>query len=233
MNTDILTTQTGFSPQSTCDALGAVIKQAARVHSLKKNGLINSAIQLYEFASEKLGSSKLSFIYVGTDEVSIDRDVMEERYRLYKPIIGTQNYFGFIPKNESEMLVKHVSTSNEAEAVNMKIDVRRNITLDDVEVGRYYAFYDPVIFHIGMAVEKIPNKQEVQMHCLKVFKNKKIKMPKVDDIKPIPVGHLLQESDDPTLDPQDEDVYHIQRGKWNEIAKVYRKFKNTLEKVAP
>lgn len=113
--------------------VGSSVKQLAAQASLRMvyNEQIMTPRQLYDWAK---GSIKnIQFVYSTQEEYDQESSLLKTRFEYAKSVKGTQQFYSYKPKNETRVLVKAYSFSNDfKEEVVSENDVDSDLEISNM-----------------------------------------------------------------------------------------------------
>lgn len=119
--------------KNACDGVGGSVKRLAAQASLRMvyNEQIMTPRQLYDWAKDNIKS--IDFIYSTQEEYEQENTFLKTRFEEAKTVKGTQQFHSYRPKNETRVLVKTYSFSDDVkEEVVSENDVDGDLELSDV-----------------------------------------------------------------------------------------------------
>lgn len=119
--------------KNACDGVGGTVKRLATLASLRMvyNDQIMTPRQLYVWAKDNIAN--INFLYSTTEAYEAEAKILEVRFQEAKLIKGTQQFHSFSPVNETRVLVKSYSFSEESSVEIVSInDTDDNLDIKDI-----------------------------------------------------------------------------------------------------
>lgn len=122
--------------KNACDGVGGTVKRLAAFASLRMvyNDQIMTPRQLYDWAKDNIAN--ISFLYSTTDEYEAEGKTLKSRFEAARTIKGTQQFHSYSPVNETTVLVKSYSFSEESSVEIVSADH----TDDDLDINDIVGF---------------------------------------------------------------------------------------------
>lgn len=98
--------------KSACDGIGGTLKRGARMYSIANKNQIQTAKDLYHWASQTFKTS-IEVAYADADDYNKTKEELFSRYKNAKTITGTQTFHSFIPLDETSLNVSKYSESQQ------------------------------------------------------------------------------------------------------------------------
>lgn len=213
--------------KSTCDAMSAIVKCSARRASILEKRLITTPLEMFNYCHEKQTKDNRCFLYVQKEKVAEIRGTLSERYRNFEKIPATRKQHAFKPAADGVLLMGRTSDANVYKQFNFKLHSVSKFNYDNMEVGKYYAFFEADNYQIGMLVESDREADEVLMVIVKLNrKTRVVTCPDEHVCTEIPYSDILLEIPDPI--PNDNQNLVVEKEDMANIRRCFKTYRENL-----
>ncbi len=184
--------------KSECDALGAVVKRSAKLHSLRGQGLIRNANELFTFCENHLKSNTLKFIFVPSQDVLdfIQEKNLKGRYSQGKTIPGTRSFHSFIPLTSTTLRMRRFSLDSAFVDRTILPDRVEEEQVTQYRPGQYIVARLGNLYEVGCIVDCMD--EEYQVNFMKRGRSNNSFVFLDQNLQDVSVEEILFEVDAPT-----------------------------------
>ena len=177
--------------KNACDGVGGTIKRAAAHASLQRplSNQILTPKQLYDFASQELKG--ILCFYVSSNDIEMNRSMLESRFTKRKTIPGTRSHHAFIPSNDGKIKMSRISGEIDLLAEPLAV-ANFNVDIESIPPGAYLACIYDSKWYIGMVLDLSVENKDIQVK----FMHQRgpattFFWPQKEDICWVPTAHIL------------------------------------------
>jgi len=204
------------------------VKNSTRRESLKPGVIITTPMAMFAYCQEKLTTAHLKFLFVSKLDVSAQREILKQRYEGYRTVTGTRSYHMVKPALNKLILKTFSSNETYVEFDFQNGDVL-NLTLAEIEIGKFYAFLAADNYQVGMVVDVCDQEMELTFQIMKVQRRDfLLTWPDEDIILEVPLRDVFLTLPDPGTN--DEKTYQYDSEIAKSVKNSFRLFKKKFKK---